>query len=183
MKALEEGAKSVAGTFANSMGDALADVIIEGKNMKEAFDSVFKSVLRTAIETFTRIAIEAAILRGSTGGLGTIGGFLAVGSIASGGFKGFKLAEGGIVRRPTIAQVGEAGPEAVIPLDRLGSFGGPVNVTVTQNNTISVQGNSDEQVRTLMRRMSEATRSGAAEGAELVKSILSKQDRFAREAV
>lgn len=183
MKALEEGAKSVAGTFANSMGDALADVIIEGKNMKEAFDSVFKSVLRTAIETFTRIAIEAAILRGSTGGLGTIGGFLAVGAVASGGFKGFKLAEGGIVRRPTIAQVGEAGPEAVIPLDRLGSFGGPVNVTVTQNNTISVQGNSDEQVRTLMRRMSEATRSGAAEGAELVKSILSKQDRLAREAV
>lgn len=58
-----------------------------------------------------------------------------------------------------------------------------MNVTVTQNNTISVQGASDEQVRTLMRRISEATRSGAAEGAELVKSILSKQDRFAREAV
>ena len=29
----------------------------------------------------------------------------------------------------------------------------------------------------------EVARSGAAEGAELVKSILSKQDRFAREAV
>ena len=106
-----------------------------------------------------------------------------MGAIGGGAFKGFKLAEGGIVRRPTFAQVGEAGPEAVIPLDRLGNFGGSVNVTVTQNNTISVQGASDEQVRTLMRRISEATRSGAAEGAELVKSILSKQDRFAREAV
>lgn len=31
-----------------------------------------------------------------------------------------KLAEGGIVTRPTIAMVGEAGPEAVIPLDKAG---------------------------------------------------------------
>jgi hypothetical protein len=183
MKALEEGAKSVASTFANSVGDAMADVILEGKNMQAVFDSVFKSVLRTAIETFTRIAIEAAILRGSTGGLGVLGGIFAVGAIGGGAFKGIKLAEGGIVRKPTFAQVGEAGPEAVIPLDRLGNFGGSVNVTVTQNNTINIQGASDDQVRTLMRRISEATRSGAAEGAELVKSILSKQDRFAREAV
>ena len=32
------------------------------------------------------------------------------------------LAEGGIVRRPTLAVVGEAGPEAVVPLPRLGEF-------------------------------------------------------------
>jgi phage-related protein len=31
------------------------------------------------------------------------------------------LAEGGIVRRPTLAVVGEAGPEAVIPLSKMGS--------------------------------------------------------------
>jgi phage-related minor tail protein len=37
----------------------------------------------------------------------------------SGGFKAF--ASGGIVRRPTLALVGEAGPEAVIPLSQLGS--------------------------------------------------------------
>jgi TP901 family phage tail tape measure protein len=45
------------------------------------------------------------------------------------------LAEGGIVRDATLALIGEAGPEAVIPLDRLGETagGGPmtVNVTVT----------------------------------------------------
>jgi len=175
LKALEEGAKSVASAFASSMGSALADVIVEGKNMKEAFDAVFKSVLKTAIETFTRIAIESAIINGSTSGLGTVGGIIAVGAIGAGAFKGFKFQEGGIVRRPTFAQIGEAGPEAVIPLDRLGKMGGDVNVTVTQHNTISVQGSSEEQVRQIMKRISEATRSGAAEGAELVKSILSKQ--------
>lgn len=34
-----------------------------------------------------------------------------------------KLAKGGIVTRPTQAIVGEAGPEAILPLDKLGSFG------------------------------------------------------------
>ena len=39
-----------------------------------------------------------------------------------------RLAAGGIVRRPTLALVGEAGPEAVIPLDRLGQHAGGVAV-------------------------------------------------------
>lgn len=34
------------------------------------------------------------------------------------------MATGGIVTGPTLALIGEAGPEAVIPLDRLGSMGG-----------------------------------------------------------
>jgi hypothetical protein len=34
------------------------------------------------------------------------------------------LADGGIITSPTLAMVGEAGTEAVIPLNRLGDFGG-----------------------------------------------------------
>jgi TP901 family phage tail tape measure protein len=41
------------------------------------------------------------------------------------------LAEGGIVDRATLALIGEAGPEAVVPLDRMGDMGGrPINITV-----------------------------------------------------
>lgn len=41
------------------------------------------------------------------------------------------LAEGGLVTRPTLAVVGEAGPEVVIPLDRLnGLGGGTLNVRI-----------------------------------------------------
>lgn len=40
------------------------------------------------------------------------------------------LADGGIVTRPTLAVVGEAGPEAVIPLSRLGGLGGSFSVRV-----------------------------------------------------
>ena len=56
------------------------------------------------------------------------------------GGKGFSvpnipmLAEGGIVTGPTLALIGEAGPEAVIPLDRAGGFG---NVTINVNATVA----------------------------------------------
>ena len=41
-----------------------------------------------------------------------------------------RLAEGGIVNSPTLALIGEAGPEAVVPLDRMNTGGGvTVNVT------------------------------------------------------
>jgi len=43
------------------------------------------------------------------------------------------LAAGGIVNSPTLAMIGEAGPEAVIPLDRMGDFGGGGSVTIHVN--------------------------------------------------
>jgi hypothetical protein len=52
------------------------------------------------------------------------------------GGKGFSfpkipaLADGGIVNGPTLALIGEAGPEAVIPLDRMGGMDGGTNVTI-----------------------------------------------------
>ena len=55
------------------------------------------------------------------------------------GGKGFdvpnipELANGGIVTGPTLALIGEAGPEAVVPLDRMGSMGGGNNITINVN--------------------------------------------------
>jgi hypothetical protein len=40
------------------------------------------------------------------------------------------LANGGIVTSPTLALIGEAGPEAVIPLSQMGNMGGGMNITV-----------------------------------------------------
>ena len=47
-----------------------------------------------------------------------------------------RMADGGIVSKPTIAMIGEAGAEAVIPLDRMGSMGTKVVVNV-QGSVIS----------------------------------------------
>lgn len=187
-QAEREAAKKVGEEFTSSIGSAFADIIVDGKNFQEAMDAAFKQVLKTAIETFTRIAIEAAVLRGSTEGLGFLGGILTVGAIGGGAFKGFKLQEGGIVQRPVIAEVGEAGPEAVIPLKNLEKSSPPplpvsVTVDVTQNNTISVQGVDDDQVREMMKKMAAATRNGAAEASELLKSILSRQEKYLDKAV
>ena len=46
------------------------------------------------------------------------------------------MAEGGVVNKPTLAMIGEAGAEAVIPLDRMGSMGSKVVVNV-QGSVIS----------------------------------------------
>jgi hypothetical protein len=54
-----------------------------------------------------------------------------------------KMADGGMVTGPTLALIGEAGPEAVVPLDRMGGMG---------NVTINVNGGDPEAVVQALRR-------------------------------
>lgn len=57
-----------------------------------------------------------------------------------------EFANGGIVTRPTIGLVGEAGAEAIIPLNRMGNMvGGTTNITVN----MPVGSNGDDVVRAL----------------------------------
>lgn len=71
-------------------------------------------------------------------GEGTI---LDTGTIGGGSFKVFDgtgdlipdiptLGKGGVVNRPTLAMIGEAGPEAVVPLGRGGGMGATYSITV-----------------------------------------------------
>jgi hypothetical protein len=53
------------------------------------------------------------------------------------------LAQGGIVSSPTLALIGEAGPEAVVPLDKMGQMG---------NVTINVNGGDPQAVVDALRR-------------------------------
>lgn len=53
------------------------------------------------------------------------------------------MADGGMVTGPTLALIGEAGPEAVVPLDRMGGMG---------NVTINVNGGDPEAVVNALRR-------------------------------
>ncbi len=59
------------------------------------------------------------------------------------------LAEGGIVTGPTLAMIGEAGPEAVIPLSRAGGMGmGGSNVTINFNG-VTTREAADQVVKVL----------------------------------
>jgi phage-related protein len=50
------------------------------------------------------------------------------------------MATGGIVTRPTNALIGEAGPEAVIPLSKLGQMGGGATYNITVNAGMGTNG-------------------------------------------
>ena len=58
------------------------------------------------------------------------------------------MATGGIVTSPTFALIGEAGPEAVIPLSKMGSMGGGVTINVNGGDPNSVV----DALRTYMRQ-------------------------------
>ena len=60
-----------------------------------------------------------------------------VSTIAGGGIP--KMGEGGIVNRPTLALIGEAGPEAVVPLSKMNSGGSNVNINVTGGLSTSAE--------------------------------------------
>ncbi|RLE37707.1 phage tail tape measure protein [Candidatus Woesearchaeota archaeon] len=96
--------------------------------------SIYNSV-KPALDTIKGIldAISGAIktIQNAIGGL-----FKATGSTTVAGptveTEVPAMQEGGIVTRPTLAFIGEGGPEAVIPLDRLNRFGNiTVNVTIS----------------------------------------------------
>jgi len=77
------------------------------------------------------IATAISLIGKLISALGKIPGLGALGNVVGGALKGIPgLAAGGIVTGPTLAMIGEAGPEAVIPLDRLGRGGGGITVNV-----------------------------------------------------
>lgn len=107
--------------------DALADFFdIDLGEVWEGITGVFETLLGSIKElfnTYVRPAINSIlewdppVIPG-----GTIGEILGQSPIP-------ELAEGGIVTSPTLALIGEAGPEAVVPLDRGGGYGGTYNMT------------------------------------------------------
>ena len=99
----------------------------------------------------TAIGMRGAGAIGSTMLFG--GPAARTGSGAPGGPR--PMASGGIVMQPLNALVGEAGPEAIIPLDRMGSMGSNIHVTV---NTVAGDPMAIERV--VLDAISRASRRG-----------------------
>ena len=134
----------------NKLGDAFADFFVEGKRG-------FADLARSAIKELQRIIVKAAFMKFIAN---PILGFLnlnANGNVIDAGNTIKKYAYGGIVNRPTIfpmkdglGLMGEAGPEAIMPLKRgangkLGvqSSGGVGNIVVNVDASgSSIEGDS-----------------------------------------
>ena len=107
VKAVVNGIITVFETFANSWIKVI-NAVIKGYN---------------ALPLLPDIGFISEIKLGRMGGGGGEGSASSVIEIP-------KMASGGIVNSPTLAMIGEAGPEAVIPLSRMGQMGGGINITV-----------------------------------------------------
>lgn len=131
---LIDGLFAMLGDFFRSIGlDGVADWL---DNIKGGIDSIKDFVRNLPTNIFNALknllpAIKDAIFGAMPGGsvmeAATNGDLVSAGKSAwnntIGNWTGFKLASGGIVSSPTIAMIGEAGPEAVIPLDKVGGMG------------------------------------------------------------
>jgi hypothetical protein len=101
---------------------------------------VFRKQIAQSVKDFDDFFERFGILGELAGAAGklSIPGLGAIGSLGSLLNKIPGLADGGIVRGPTLAMIGEAGPEAVVPLDRMGSMGGGVTINVNGGDPNSV---------------------------------------------
>lgn len=113
-----KGAKDLGGAIVHGIEDGLV-------GLGKALVNAIVAPLNAVISAWDRIAFNVHVPGVNTHipGVGTIGGFdfgFQVPQIP-------QLAAGGIVTMPTLAMIGEGGPEAVIPLDRFG--GGGVTVS------------------------------------------------------
>jgi len=164
---IAEGTKnSLLGIFNGLMtgiGDAVAQSIVYGENFKESMVNILKSVASEIISMLVGIIAKIIALRA----LGVVGpipasalfaGETGFAQAASGGGilknigKIFGFADGGVVTKPTVGLVGEAGPEAIIPLDEMNKMGGAVSVTIQGPVFL----NDESAMDKLVRKMSDA---------------------------
>jgi len=115
--------------MSNELGNAFAQAVFEGENFFKVFLQGLKRMAAQLTATLITAIALSIVLRAVTGGIGGIGSIKDIAGTmkyvlpAMGGIP--MLAEGGVVTSPTLAMIGEGGQsEAVIPLDRLGEFGG-----------------------------------------------------------
>ena len=129
------------------LGALLVTAYKKFEPFKTVVDTVF-GAMQFWIENVTIPAVKTllTVFKGVFNGIasawnGTVGklAFKLPDWVPGIGGKGFSMpdipmmADGGIVNKATLAVIGESGPEAVIPLSKMGSMGGGGSVTINVN--------------------------------------------------
>ena len=117
------------------------------KRLKQTIDEV-----SAEIELFNKLT--ASINAAKSASKSTLG------SMSSLGISG--LASGGIVQRPTLAVIGEAGPEAVVPLNRASmagaGIGGNITINITGNEFMGEEGIAERIGNQIMRALKDTVK-------------------------
>ena len=116
-----EGFRNIVNAVFDGLKAGVALAIDNFKMMLNVWKTVFNGIARLWNSTLGELSVKIPDIPGLPGRGQTFG----IPKIPM-------LADGGLVQRPTLAVVGESGPEVVIPLDRLGAMagGGGMNITV-----------------------------------------------------
>lgn len=121
--AWNDSVSSFGDIFSNSMQTAMT-------SQEDFFSSFIKNLEQAIVKQLAMLAaieITGFLLGGIGGGMLTKNLPVGAGNFLRGIIP---MADGGIVTGPQMALIGEAGPEAVIPLDQLKNFGGAQQVEV-----------------------------------------------------
>jgi hypothetical protein len=130
----------IADEISSAMSAAITNVITGTGTVEEAFSQMFANIGKAFVDMATQMLAQRlflTVLQALTGGNGGFGGFSGTGPFQFPGGNGFAegftganfFADGGIVTRPTYFKyanggemqnglMGEAGPEAIMPLKR-----------------------------------------------------------------
>lgn len=164
----EQQRKDLIGFVADSMGDSFMSMVEGTKSVKDAFREMASDIVR---ELYRVLVVQQMVNTAKT----FMGGFFADGGAFSGGSQIQAYADGGVVGSPTYfgmsggktGLMGEAGPEAILPLKRgangklgvqmEGNGGG---VTINQNINIStgVQQTVRTEIKSLMPQIAEQSK-------------------------
>ena len=138
------------------MRDGLVEMIDQGNITAESFEQIWERIKKAFINAITAMVAEYVAKMAVIGTISAITG-IPIGAVAGGmgwGGKGLfgllGLQEGGIVRKPTVAVLGEKGPEAVIPLDKTRSLGPQINLNI---NAFDLRTISQQQIERLAKQI------------------------------
>ena len=155
--------KDLADSIANSMGDALTSIVDGTKSVKDAFKDMARAIIAELYQIYVVKQITGMISSAIMGPAAAGGYFGPAGGVGGGSGATIAYADGGVVGSPTTfpmsagrtGLMGEAGPEAIMPLKRgkdgkLGvqAEGGAGDVIIHQN--FNFQANGDESVKKLI---------------------------------
>jgi len=166
LKDAENPMQKIADTMRSSLGDAFMSIVDGSKSAGDAFKDMARLVLKQAFELLVIKPILDSLFGGSSGG-GLLGGALSFLGFANGAaFSNGKVtafADGGVVNQPTMfpmangmGLMGEAGPEAVMPLKRgkNGKLGvqveGGSQQPVVINQSFNFSANGDDSVKRII---------------------------------
>jgi len=168
--------ESLQQSVADTIGDGFMSMVDGTKSVKDAFRDMARNIIRQLYDVLVVQRLVGNVQSG-TGIAGFLGKLFADGGAFSAGRQIQAYANGGVVGGPTYfpmaggktGLMGEAGPEAIMPLKR--GRGGKLGVSVegasgsvVVNNNINVSGGSDPaairaEVAKLMPQITSATKS------------------------